>query len=88
MDDLLRVHVLEGQEDAGGEEAGLLLGEPVLAADVVAQVAARHEVHDQVETVAVLEGLAHVDDEGVFEQAEELAFVADGLVALLGEDAA
>ena len=86
MDDFLGVHVLQGQEDAGCEEAGLLLVEFVLSADVVAEVASWHKIHDQIEGVSILEGLAHVDDKPVLEPSEELSLVADGLVALLGQD--
>jgi hypothetical protein len=55
---------------------------------MVAEVTARHEIHNEVEGLSVLERLSHVYDEPMLEYFEEFAFVADGLVTLLCEDAA
>ena len=87
MDDLLRVQVLERREDAGSEESSLELCELVLFADVVPEVPSSHQLHHQVQVLSILKGLPHVDHELVLHFGEELALVADGLHALLGEDA-
>ena len=65
VNDLLAVHKFQPDEDAGRKVPSLLLTELVLPANVVAEVTARHQVHHQVESVSVLEGLTHVDDEFV-----------------------
>ena len=57
-----------------------------LVADVEAQVAAFHEVQDEVEGVSVLECVVHVDDEGGGEVGEEDSLVHDALDAFLGHD--
>lgn len=54
---------------------------------MVAQVAAVEQVHDQVQVVAVLEGVVHVDQERTVQLREDLALVHDRLDAALGEDA-
>ena len=46
---------------------------------MVAEIATREEVHDEVQILLVLEGVAHIDQEGVFELREELALVHDGV---------
>ena len=100
VEDAVVVEVLEGGDDAGDEEAwvserewgwevrtGLFFGEAFALGEVVAEVSAGEEVHDKVEVLLVLEGEAHVDEVGVFELGEELAFVHDGVDGALGDDA-
>lgn len=70
MDNLLGVHVFKGDEDAGCKETGLLLGEAMLTANMVPEVAARHEIHNQVERVSILEGLPHIDNELMLEYSQ------------------
>jgi hypothetical protein len=86
MDDLLGVHVFKGDEDAGCKEAGLFLSEPMLPTDMVPEIPARHEIHDQIERIPILEGLPHIDDELVLEHSKQLSLVADRLVAFFGEN--
>lgn len=67
------MQVIQGHDDARREEllewvielvvTGLLLIEFAMPSDVVSQVAASQEVHEEVEVVAVLEGADHVDEE-------------------------
>ena len=53
---------------------------------VVSQIAAREKVHCEVEVVAVLKRVIHVDDERIVNLREDLSFVHDRLDAFLGED--
>jgi len=46
MDYLVAVELLEGQDDAGTDELGLLFGEYLAAGDVQTEVAPGEEVHD------------------------------------------
>jgi hypothetical protein len=46
MDNFVEVQVLKCHKDATGEKPCLLLYKLMVPADVVAEVAARHEVHD------------------------------------------
>lgn len=58
----------------------------MLFADMIPEISPWHQIHHQVKCVPVLESLAHIDNEFVFEPREELSFISDGLVAFLGED--
>ena len=48
-----------------GALTGLLLGEAAVLSDVVAEIAARHQVDHEVEVLTVLKGAVHVDQEPV-----------------------
>ena len=71
MDNAVVVNVLETRYDAGDEElwrlgarrTGFDFREAALLAEVEAEVAAREQVHQEVEVLAVLEGVLHVHDE-------------------------
>ena len=65
---------------------GLFLAEPSVPANVVTEVSAREQVHHQIQILAILEGVVHVDDEGILEHGENLAFVHDRFDAALGDD--
>jgi len=54
---------------------------------VVAQVASRQVVHDQVQVFSVLERVVHVDDEQVLQLRENLALIYDRLDTALGDNA-
>lgn len=86
MYDLIGMHVLQTKEDASCKEAGLLLSEPMFPTDMVPQIPARHKIQDQVEGIAILKGLTHVDDEVMLQQPQMLSFIPDGLAALLAEN--
>ena len=84
MDDVVAVEVLEGEYDAADEELRDVFWEAVAASDLEPQIAAGHVVHDEIEVEPVLEGVDHVDDEGVLEAGEQLALVEHRFDALLG----
>ena len=75
----------------------MLFVEAALLANVEAEVAAVHQVNDQVEVVPVLKGVLHVDEEAtlvrwgrrlrVVELDEEFLFVHDGVDGALADDA-
>lgn len=56
---------------------GLFLCEASMLADVIPEVAAVEEVHHEIEVLSILEGIVHVDYEGVVELCEDLALVHD-----------
>lgn len=53
---------------------------------MVPEISSAHVVHDEVEVVPILEGVEHINEEGVFELAEKLAFVHDGGDGFFGDD--
>jgi len=87
VEDAVLVEVLEAEDHAGNKKLGLLFVEAALLANVEAEVAAVHQVNDQVEVVPVLKGVLHVDEEGVVELDEEFLFVHDGVDGALADDA-
>ena len=71
--------------DNGLTRCGLI--ELPVPANVVTEVAAGEQVHDEVEVLPVLEGVVHVDEEGVVLQLGQDAPLAHhGLHASLGQD--
>jgi hypothetical protein len=79
MENFVGVQVMETCEDTGCKEAGLWLSEFMFFADVVAKVTSRHEIHDKVQMLSVLEGLLHIDNKWMFNDFEELTLIDDGL---------
>lgn len=65
----------------------LLLCEPSIFANMEAQVTPRKQVHDQVHVISILKGVVHVDNEGIVQLREYLAFVHDRFETSLGENA-
>ena len=53
---------------------------------MVAEVAARQQVHHQVQVLAVLEGVVHVHQKRTVQESQDLAFVHHGLHAPLRQD--
>ena len=82
----LVVHGLERVHQAGDEEAGHLHRELTLSSDVVSQVTAEEQVHDEVEIHVVLEGVVDVDDELAADHREELQLVHHARHTLLSDD--
>lgn len=64
----------------------MVLVEAVLVADMVAEVSSPQVVHHEVEVHPVLECALHVDEERVFESAENASFVEDRLYVVFLED--
>lgn len=100
MQDLLLVAVLEACNQASHKEPYIkqhqqdinemvltrgLFVEALVLADVVAQVTAVQQVHDQVERVSVLERIVHVHQEGTVQLRQNLPLVHDRLDAALRE---
>ena len=71
MYDTVFVKVLKGDE-----EFGLKFAKASLSADMV-KVTAINVVHDEVEVLPVLEGVVHVDEEGVSEFSKQFALFHD-----------
>ena len=82
VDDALLVAVADGAAQLGHPEADGVLCKG-FAGDVEAQVAAVHEVDDNVEVLDVLEAVAQIAQEGVVEVLEHAAF-ADNVADALG----
>lgn len=73
VDDVVGVNVLQSDGQTSNNELGLVFVELDALANVVAQVAAHHEVADQVDVFLVLEGVHDVHDEGMLQLGQELA---------------
>ena len=56
----------------------------MLATDMKAQITTPLQIHHQVETIPVLEGVTHVHNKGVLQDAQQVIFIADRFVTLLG----
>ena len=82
VDDALLVAVADGAAQLGHPEADGVLCKG-FAGDVEAQVAAVHEVDDNVEVLDVLEAVAQIAQEGVVEVLEHAA-LADDIADALG----
>ena len=70
MDDAVAMEVIQPNYEVGNEEFGLQFCESASPADVVSQVSAVDVVHDEVEVLSVLEGVVHVDEEGMADPSE------------------
>lgn len=66
MDNLSGVQVGKGKDDAGKEEAGLFLSEFSAISEVIPEISSVTVVHDEEESLPILEGGQHVDQEGMF----------------------
>ena len=77
VDYLLRVHVFQREKNAGCKKSSLLLVKSMFSADMVAQVSSWHKIHDEVQSVSILESLPHIDNEFMFKFFEKVSFVAD-----------
>ncbi len=87
VDDALAVGGGEGIEQVVGEPADLVGCERSLLVDPLGEVAARQEVHDEDDVVALVEHFAQLHDPGVVQLLEHLGLAPDalaGLVQLLG----
>lgn len=74
LDDVVRVQVLDGQQDFGDVELGGVLVELLQLVQDLAQVAARALLHDQEQLLGGLEGLEEFHDEGVLHVGQDVAF--------------
>lgn len=75
MDDVVTVHRLQRVNQARTEEFSLLLRESSVPGQVVSQVAAEEQVHDQVKVLGVLECVVSVNDELRINHGEQLQLI-------------
>ena len=80
------MHVLETNDAAAHKEFGLFFTKMLPLIVMVPQIASCDQVGDEIQILVVLEGVEHVDEEGMVELAEQLAFVHDAVDALLLHD--
>jgi hypothetical protein len=59
------VEVLQAQDNAGEEEASVVLLKPAQLNKVIAKVTSLAVVHYQVKAFAILKGIPHIDNKGV-----------------------
>ena len=78
------MHEFKTDEDTGCKISNFLLIKLMFSANVISQIPSRHQIHDQVEGISVLEGLTHVDNKFVFELFQQLSLVSDGFTAFFG----
>jgi hypothetical protein len=64
------VQVLEASDDAGYEEFCIFFVEALATAYMESKISSRHQVHSEVQVVSVLEGVLHIDNEGVLEHSQ------------------
>jgi len=83
---LFAVDVVHSGEYAGDEKLGLVFREALDIGEPAPEVSPRQQIHDEVEIVAVVEGAAHVGDEGRGQSLEYLALVEHVVHTLLHHD--
>ena len=86
MDDQLRMDGLEGVHQAGYEEAGDLHRKLALASNVISQITAQEQVHDQVEVHLILERIVDVYNEIALNHRQQLQLVHNAGDALFGNN--
>lgn len=86
MDNFLAMHCFQCMDDARAEKLSLFHRESFLLGQVEAEVAAKQQVHDQIEVFGILKGVVGVDYELGVDHAEELEFVHDRRDAFLVHD--
>lgn len=74
MYDPIRVQILQGHNNATGEELHNLLPKELVFADVEPEIPSWHQIHHQIQIIPVLEREDHIDEKWVLELAEEMAF--------------
>lgn len=72
VDDILLVHVADGQQDLADVEHGHVVAKTAVLAQPVEELAARAELEDHVDEGVVLEGSLEGVDEGVVELSQDL----------------
>ena len=65
MNDAVIMHILEPDNQVGNKELRLDLSESTLLPNMVSQVTSIEIVHNQIEILSVLKGIAHVDNKRV-----------------------
>ena len=65
VDDVLFVEIFEARDEACYKEPRRLFIESAISADMVAEITSRQVIHNQIEVLAILERIVHVDEEGV-----------------------
>ena len=86
MDDELIVDGFQGVDQAGYEETGNLHGEFASASDVVSEITAKEEVHDEIQIHGVLERIVDIHNELTLNQRQQLEFVHDTRYTFLGNN--
>ena len=86
MDYLLRVDGFQSVQQARDEEARNFHIESALASDVVPEIAAEEQVHDQVKIHCVLECIVHIDYELAIDLGDQFELVHDARYAFLGDN--
>lgn len=75
MDNFIFMQKLQSDKDIGNKEFGLFFSKRPFVAKVIAQVTAIKVVHYEIEMLSVLEGVGHIDKEGVGETRKNLFLV-------------
>jgi len=87
VDDLGLMHRFERVDEAGDEKSGDLFAEFAFAGDVVPEVTAEQDVHDEVEVHFVLEGKVDIDNKLGADEGKQLELPHHTLDTLLSDDA-
>lgn len=75
MDNVLVVQILQADEHTGHEKPCFLLIEPLPLTYMIPEIPSRHNLHDQVKCLAVLERVEDIYEEHVFELSQQILFV-------------
>ena len=86
MHDAQLMQILDAADDLLEEFAGLGLLELLLFDDVVEELAAAHELHDQKQLLRRLDDLEQLDDVRVPDQLEDVDFARDALYVSISSD--
>ena len=75
MKNLLAVDKVHGCEYAGDEKLGLVFGEALYIGKPAPEIRSGQQIHDKIKIVPIVEGAAHIGDEGRGESFEYFALV-------------
>ena len=67
MNNLIIVQIFKAIKNASYKKSSLFLIKSSFSTDMVTQVSARHIIHDQIQGIAVLKSMQHIDQKRVFE---------------------
>lgn len=77
MQYVVGMKILEASDDAAYEELYHVLREGTVLSGVIPEVTSRHQIHDQVQVVPILERVDHVHKEGMPELGQQVTLVSN-----------
>jgi hypothetical protein len=65
MNDVILAEILQANYKIGNKKFGLKFSKSSSTANMISQVSTIHIIHDQVQMLSVLEGIVHINEEGM-----------------------